>query len=125
MPREFELPGKDAIMRKEGRRLIIEPAPPKSLLAVLDSLARINDKFPRIPELPAIRLNDSAPCLASWSLSRNRKFTANSLLFTVVFSRFTVFGQKSTISRSEKKNSLFFSLLLKKRVGSVQRSGWY
>ena len=51
MPREFELPGKDAIMRNEGGRLIIEPAPPKSLLAALDSLARINDKFPRIPEL--------------------------------------------------------------------------
>jgi antitoxin VapB len=32
IPREFELPGEDAIMRKEGERLIIEPAPPKSLL---------------------------------------------------------------------------------------------
>ncbi|MBV8102168.1 MAG: AbrB/MazE/SpoVT family DNA-binding domain-containing protein, partial [Verrucomicrobia bacterium] len=30
IPREFELPGEDAIMRKEGRRLIIEPARPKS-----------------------------------------------------------------------------------------------
>ena len=28
--REFELPGEDAIMRKEGERLIIEPAAPKS-----------------------------------------------------------------------------------------------
>ena len=53
IPREFELPGKDAIMRKEGDRLIIEPAPPKSLLAILDSLARIKDKFPSIPELPS------------------------------------------------------------------------
>jgi antitoxin VapB len=26
IPREFELPGEDAIMRKEGERLIIEPA---------------------------------------------------------------------------------------------------
>jgi antitoxin VapB len=26
IPREFELPGKDAIMRKEGDRLVIEPA---------------------------------------------------------------------------------------------------
>ncbi|EQD50283.1 virulence-associated protein VapB-like protein, partial [mine drainage metagenome] len=32
IPREFELPGKDAIMRKESERLIIEPMPPKSLL---------------------------------------------------------------------------------------------
>jgi antitoxin VapB len=28
IPREFELPGEDATMRKEGDRLIIEPAPP-------------------------------------------------------------------------------------------------
>ena len=53
IPREFELPGKDAIMRKEGDRLIIEPVPAKSLLAVLDSLARIKDRFPPIPELPS------------------------------------------------------------------------
>jgi virulence-associated protein VagC len=35
IPREFELPGEDAIIRKGGQRLIIEPAPPKSLLAGL------------------------------------------------------------------------------------------
>lgn len=28
IPREFELPGNDAIMRKGGERLIIEPSPP-------------------------------------------------------------------------------------------------
>ena len=32
IPREFELPGEDAIMRKEGDRLIIEPAPRLSSL---------------------------------------------------------------------------------------------
>jgi antitoxin VapB len=52
IPREFELPGHDAIMRKEGQRLIIEPAPPTSLLSVLDKLSSINEKFPRISELP-------------------------------------------------------------------------
>jgi virulence-associated protein VagC len=31
IPREFELPGEDAIMRKEGDRLSIEPTQPKSL----------------------------------------------------------------------------------------------
>jgi antitoxin VapB len=35
IPREFEMPGEDAIMRKDGVRLIIEPVPPKSLLALL------------------------------------------------------------------------------------------
>ena len=39
IPREFELSGEDAITRKEGDRLIIEPTSPKSLLAVLATLA--------------------------------------------------------------------------------------
>ena len=39
IPREFELPGEDAIMRREGDRLIIEPSPPPSLLGVLATLA--------------------------------------------------------------------------------------
>jgi antitoxin VapB len=51
IPREFELPGKDAVMRKEGKRLIIEPAPPKSILAVLEQLKPLREKFPRISEL--------------------------------------------------------------------------
>jgi antitoxin VapB len=51
IPREFELPGKDAIMRKEGDRLVIEPAPPKSLLAVLATLEPLEDDFPTIAEL--------------------------------------------------------------------------
>jgi antitoxin VapB len=51
IPREFELPGKDAIMRKEGDRLIIEPAGPKSLLAVLATLAPLDEDFPLIRDL--------------------------------------------------------------------------
>lgn len=39
-------------MRKEGDRLIIEPAPPKSLLAVLATLRPLDEEFPPIPELP-------------------------------------------------------------------------
>src|SRR5258705_10486794 len=46
IPREFELPGEDATIRREGRRLIIEPAPPKSLLAVLATLATLEEDFP-------------------------------------------------------------------------------
>ena len=51
IPREFELPGSDAVMRKEGNRLVIELALPKSLLAVLDQLTPIPEKFPAIVEL--------------------------------------------------------------------------
>jgi len=50
IPREFELPGEDAIMRKEGERLIIEAAPPKSLLALLATLAPLDEDFPPIPD---------------------------------------------------------------------------
>lgn len=52
IPREFELPGEDAILRKEGDRLVIEPAPPRSLLALLDTLDPIEEEFPSIDELP-------------------------------------------------------------------------
>ena len=50
IPREFELPGEDAIIRKEGERLIIEPAPPQSLLALLVTLAPLEEDFPPIPD---------------------------------------------------------------------------
>jgi antitoxin VapB len=53
IPREFELPGEDAIMRQEGGKLIIEPVPPKSLLAVLATLAPLDESFPQINDLPA------------------------------------------------------------------------
>ena len=50
IPREFELPGDSAIMRKEGERLIIDPLPPKSLLALLTTLAPLDEDFPPIPD---------------------------------------------------------------------------
>ena len=52
IPRELELPGKEAIMRKEGERLIIEPARRKSLLAELAALPPLDEEFPEIPDLP-------------------------------------------------------------------------
>lgn len=52
IPREFELPGEDAVMRKEGTRLILEPAPAKSLLAVLRTLIPLDEDFPAIRDVP-------------------------------------------------------------------------
>jgi len=52
IPREFELPGEDAIMRKEGERLVIEPAPTKSLLGWLATLEPLNEDFPEIDDPP-------------------------------------------------------------------------
>jgi antitoxin VapB len=52
IPREFELPGEDALMRKDGNRLIIEAVPPKSLLALLNTLQPIPEEFPPILDQP-------------------------------------------------------------------------
>jgi antitoxin VapB len=52
IPREFELPGREAVMRKEGPRLIIEPAPKKSLSEILKSLDPIDEEFPEIDDPP-------------------------------------------------------------------------
>ena len=51
IPRGFELPGKDAVMRKEGERLIVEPVTPKSLLGVLATLTPLDEEFPEISDL--------------------------------------------------------------------------
>ena len=53
IPREFELPGNEAILHKEGNRLIIEPVAPCSLLAVLATLEPVEEDFPPIEKLPA------------------------------------------------------------------------
>lgn len=50
IPREFELPGYDAIMRKDGDKLIIEPAPPKSLLALLATLPTLDEVLPPVAD---------------------------------------------------------------------------
>ena len=53
IPREFEMPGTDAILSKEGDRLIIEPAPKKKTLKdYLATLQPIEEEFPEIEDLP-------------------------------------------------------------------------
>jgi antitoxin VapB len=52
IPREFELPGSEAVMRRDGERLIIEPAPPRSLLDLLDTLDELDEEFPEIEDPP-------------------------------------------------------------------------
>ena len=50
IPREFELPGEDAIMHREGDRLIIEPVASKSLLTLLATLAPLDEDFEPIAD---------------------------------------------------------------------------
>jgi len=53
IPREFELPGEDAIMRKDGDKIIIEPARRlSSLLDYLRTLEPLDEDFPEIERLP-------------------------------------------------------------------------
>lgn len=50
IPKEFELPGREATIRKVGDRLILEPARRKSLLQVLASMTPLapGDEFPDV-----------------------------------------------------------------------------
>lgn len=50
IPREFELPGEEAVIRRDGHRLVVEAAPRRSLLAVLASLEPIDDEFPDLSD---------------------------------------------------------------------------
>jgi antitoxin VapB len=51
IPREFELEGSEALIHREGNRLIIEPLPAKNrLLAMLATLAPLADEFPSIDD---------------------------------------------------------------------------
>jgi antitoxin VapB len=52
IPREFEFAGDEAILRKEGDRLILEPARPTSLLAILAHLEPLDEEIPSIDDLP-------------------------------------------------------------------------
>jgi antitoxin VapB len=48
IPREYELPGNEAVIRKEGDRLIIEPIPHRSLLKVIAGWKPLPSEFPDV-----------------------------------------------------------------------------
>ena len=52
IPREFELPGREATIRKVGERLILEPARRKSLLRVLQAMTPLapGEELPDVDE---------------------------------------------------------------------------
>ena len=55
IPREFELAGDEAILRKEGDRLILEPIRKGKLLELLKKLKPIETEFPDTDEdLPSL-----------------------------------------------------------------------
>ena len=52
IPREFELDANEAVIRKDGIRLIIEPIPKKSLLELLSTWESMAEDFPKIIDTP-------------------------------------------------------------------------
>ena len=52
IPVEFELPGDEAIMRREGDHLVIAPLRKRGLAALLDSWEPLAEPFPEIKDPP-------------------------------------------------------------------------
>jgi antitoxin VapB len=50
IPVEFELPGDEAIMLRDGERLVIEPVRKRGLVALLKSMKPLEENFPDIDD---------------------------------------------------------------------------
>jgi len=57
IPVEFELPGDDAIMYRDGDRLVIEPVRKRGLVAMLKTMKPMDDDFPEIDDPVPAREN--------------------------------------------------------------------
>jgi antitoxin VapB len=53
IPREFELEGSQALMRKEGDSLVITPIKTNRLLTLLAGWQPLEEDFPDVEDLPA------------------------------------------------------------------------
>jgi antitoxin VapB len=52
IPVEFELPGDQAIMHRDGDRLVIEPVRKRGLLALLKAMRPLDEEFPQSDDPP-------------------------------------------------------------------------
>lgn len=50
IPRDLELPGNEAVLRREGDRLIVEPVRRRSLLELAASWEPLDEEFPDVDE---------------------------------------------------------------------------
>jgi antitoxin VapB len=50
IPVEFELPGEEAIMHRDGDRLVIEPVRKRGLVALLKAMRPLSEDFPEIDD---------------------------------------------------------------------------
>jgi antitoxin VapB len=67
IPVEFELPGSEAIMHRDGDRLVIEPVRKRGLLALLKSMTPLDEEFPQVDD----------PVPAQERVRRTRRATAS------------------------------------------------
>jgi antitoxin VapB len=57
IPVEFELPGNEAIMHRQGDQLVLEPVRRRGLVALLKTMKPLDEDFPEIAD-PAPRRED-------------------------------------------------------------------
>ena len=50
IPVEFELPGDEAVMHRDGDRLVIEPVRKRGLVALLKTMKPLEESFPKIDD---------------------------------------------------------------------------
>ena len=50
IPVEFELPGDEALISRDGDRLVIEPLRKRGLLALLRTMKPVDERFPDIDD---------------------------------------------------------------------------
>src|SRR5256714_14490262 len=50
IPVEFELPGDEAIMHRDGDRLVIEPVRRRGLIGLLKTMKPLDEEFPQIDD---------------------------------------------------------------------------
>jgi antitoxin VapB len=50
IPVEYELPGNEAIMHRDGDRLVIEPVRKRGLVALLRTMKPLQEDFPEIDD---------------------------------------------------------------------------
>jgi antitoxin VapB len=57
IPVEFELPGDEAIMHRDGDRLVIEPVRKRGLIALLKTMKPLDEDFPETDDPVPAREN--------------------------------------------------------------------
>lgn len=53
IPREMELPGDEAVIYRDGQRLIIEPVTQRSLTRLISTWEPLDVEWPEVADLPA------------------------------------------------------------------------